>query len=161
MPKEAISNTSPIQYLYQTDCFDLLPHLYDTVVVPRGVAEELAVGRARGVSLPDLSTYHWIQIQEAPHQSILPLATDLGQGEREVLSLAVSHREAVALLDDNLARQFGKHLGIAMTGTLGVLLKAKQSGHLELVCPVLERLQQLGFWLSTRTRQAVLNQAGE
>ena len=161
MPKEAISNTSPIQYLFQADCFDILPQLYESVIVPQGVASELAAGQALGVLLPDLSAYDWIQIQSAPHLEILPLAADLGQGEREVLSLAVSRPEAVALLDDSLARHFGKHLGITLTGTLGVLLKAKQAGHLEVIRPKLDRLQQLGFRLSRQTHFTVLDIAGE
>ena len=39
---EVISNTSPLQYLYQTDLIDLLPSLFGAVTVPDAVLEELA-----------------------------------------------------------------------------------------------------------------------
>ena len=52
-------------------------------------------------------------------------------------------------------------LNLALTGTLGVLLKAKETGLLPAVAPVLERLEHLRFRLDPETRQAVLRLAGE
>ncbi len=158
---EVISDTSPLQYLFQTECLNLLPALYGTVSVPDGVVDELAAGRAQGVMVPNPHELDWVEVRSAPHRSILPLAVDLGRGEREVLSLAVEHRDALALLDDGLARHFAKHLGIRFTGTLGVLLKAKAEGHLDAVLPIIDRLQLLGFWLAPATRAAVLELAEE
>ena len=158
---EAISDTSPIQYLFQSETFDLLPNLYRKVLVPQGVASELEAGREAGVFLPDLDEIEWIEIVSSPYESVLPLAVDLGPGEREVLALATERSDAVALLDDGLARHFAKLLRIRFTGTLGVLLKAKSRGHLDLVEPILDRLQVLGFHLDSATRAAVLEVAGE
>lgn len=161
MPEEVISDTTLLQYLHQADCLDLLPKLYGLITVPEGVAAEIAAGRAQGVFLPDLENLSWIQIRPAPHLGILPLAADLGRGEREVLSLAVGRADVLALLDDGLARHFAKHLEIPFSGTLGVLLKAKATGHLDAVRPVLDRLQSLGFWLDQGTHAAVLKIAQE
>jgi len=52
---EVVSDTSPLQYLYQAERLDLLPALYQEIVVPEGVAEEIAAGRSLGHSLPDLA----------------------------------------------------------------------------------------------------------
>ena len=52
MPEVVISNTSPLQYLYQLDHLDLLPHFYQQIQVPPAVISELHAGRALGVSLP-------------------------------------------------------------------------------------------------------------
>ncbi|WP_293113102.1 hypothetical protein [Moorena sp. SIO4G3] len=46
-----IADTSPIQYLYQTNLLDLLPQLYGSVIVPQAVANELAAGAALKISL--------------------------------------------------------------------------------------------------------------
>jgi predicted nucleic acid-binding protein len=35
---EVISDTSPLQYLYQTERLDLLRVLYETIIIPEGVA---------------------------------------------------------------------------------------------------------------------------
>jgi hypothetical protein len=52
-------------------------------------------------------------------------------------------------------------LNLTLTGTLGVLLESKETGHLPAVAPVLDRLEQLRFRLDPVTRQAVLKLAGE
>jgi predicted nucleic acid-binding protein len=52
-------------------------------------------------------------------------------------------------------------LGIRLTGTLGILLDAKKRGLILSVTPLIEDLQRMGFRLSSRTREAVLQSAGE
>jgi predicted nucleic acid-binding protein len=158
---EVVSDTSPLQYLYQAEHLDLLPALYREIIVPEGVSEEIAAGRCLGHSLPDLAALDWIRIEPAPHRRILLLSTDLGKGEREVLSLVADRPGAVALLDDGLARRMAARLGIAFTGTLGVLLRAKAAGHVDAVAPIVDRLESLGFRLAAMTRAAILELAGE
>lgn len=48
---EVVSDTSPIQYLFQCGLLDLLPRLYRAVLIPEAVAQELEVGRTRGIPL--------------------------------------------------------------------------------------------------------------
>jgi hypothetical protein len=158
---EVISDTSPLQYLHQADLLDLLPALYGTILVPEGVAEEIDEGRALGHSLPDLAVLDWIEVTVVPDRRILLLATELGKGEREVLSLALLRPSAKALLDDALARRMASHLGVTYTGTLGVLLRAKSNGHLKEVRPAIDRIETMGFRLDSRTRGHVLRLAGE
>ena len=158
---EVVADTSPLQYLYQAECLDLLPTLYQVIIVPEGVAEEIGAGRSLGHSLPNLAALDWVQIEPVPHRRILLLATDLGKGEREVLSLVVDRPGAVALIDDGLARRMAAHLGIAFTGTLGVLLRAKATGQVDAVAPIVDQLESLGFQLDAMTRAAILELAGE
>lgn len=159
--REVICDTSPLQYLHQTGRLVLLAELYGEILVPEAVAHEIAVGRSLGTSLPELDAVDWIQIVSAPSRRILPMVVDLGLGEREVLALAAERPGALAILDDGLARRFARHLEISMTGTLGVLVKAKKTGHLETVRPVLDELESLGFRLDQKTRAAVLELASE
>lgn len=158
---ELIVDTSPIQYLYQTGLLDLLLALYQRATVPQAVVDELNEGHAHGISLPDLTALSWIQVKAVREDALLALATDLGRGEREVLALALQTPDALAVLDDGLARQYARLIGVGFTGTLGVLLKAKQAGHLTALAPVLAQLEQLRFRLDSATRQAVLKLAGE
>jgi predicted nucleic acid-binding protein len=67
----------------------------------------------------------------------------------------------LALLDDQRARRFARRKGIRVTGTLGILLKAKQSGRLKLIQPLVDRLEGLGFRLDPLTRKHVLDLSGE
>lgn len=145
-----ICNTSPLQYLHQLGLLHILPALAGEVVVPLAVEEELAIGRAAGVSL-----------RRPRSQPALPLIHDLGPGETEVLMLALESSDPIVILDDALARRSAETLKIPLTGIVGLLLDAKRVGLIERVAPCLDRLQALRFRLSPRTWAAVLRLAGE
>ncbi|HST19505.1 MAG TPA: DUF3368 domain-containing protein [Blastocatellia bacterium] len=140
---------------------DLLPSLYQQATVPQAVVDELKEGRAQGINLPDILILPWMQVKAVREEALLGLATDLGRGERQVLALTIQTSDSLALLDDGLARQYARLIGIAFTGTLGVLLKAKQTGYLIVLSPLLDQLERLRFRLDSDTRQAVLKLAGE
>lgn len=125
------------------------------------LSSELNQGRDEGIDVPDLSEYPWIQIRHIRIPKIIGLMTDLGPGEAGVPALALEEKDALVILDDLLARRVAKLQGIKLTGTLGILLKAKQQGYLQAVSPLIEQLQKLGFWLSNRMQQDILRLAGE
>jgi uncharacterized protein len=158
---EVICNTSPVQYLYQLELLHILPTLAGRIIVPPAVVEELEAGRALGVSLPDLTTLNWAVIRKPASESALPLITDLGPGETQVLMLALEMREAVVVLDDAFARRVAETLSIRLTGTLGLLLDAKRAGLIPAVRPLLDQLEVLRFRVAANTRAAVLKLAGE
>ena len=158
---EVICDVSPIQYLHQAGLLDLLRLRYGTITIPTAVAAELREGRLRGVDLPTFETLEWMRIRQPVGRLLLPIVADLGAGEREVLALGTENPEALVILDDGLARRYAHLLNLKLTGTLGVLLKAKEKGLLPFVAPVLERLEALRFRMDAETRQAVLRQAGE
>lgn len=150
-----------MQYLHQLELLHVLPALAEKVIVPPAVVHELDVGRVLGLNLPDLTALDWVEIRPPISSPALPLVTDLGPGETEVLMLALELPGAVAILDDALARRVAETLGIQLTGTLGLLLDAKKAGLLPAVKPILDQLQALRFRLAPHTRLAVLKLAGE
>ena len=156
-----ICNTSPIQYLYQADVLELLPALTGQVYIPEAVVAELEEGRRRNVLLPTLEDLSWLVVRSVRDRTLLPLVTHLGDGEKEVLALGLETQDSLLLLDDRDARRYARTLGLEITGTLGLLLRAKERGILNTVQPVLDRLQSLRFRLDVRTRQMVLKRAGE
>ena len=158
---EVISNTSPLQYLYQIALLDVLRSLYVRVTIPEAVVAELAEGRARGVALPDPAGFPWMYMRPVRDRSLLPQAAYLGPGEQEVLALGLEAPGSLLLLDDAVARLHAKSLGLTFTGTLGVLLRAKQTGCVRALTPILDRLEALRFRLDSRTRKAVVTLAGE
>ena|SRR5437879_617443 len=91
----------------------------------------------------------------------LPQTRDLGEGETEVLTLALESHDAVVVLDDRLARKVADDLGLRFTGTLGLLIDAKKKGLVSTIEPLLDQLQSLRFRLSPATRAAVLKLVGE
>ncbi|NLY00160.1 MAG: DUF3368 domain-containing protein [Rhodopirellula sp.] len=91
----------------------------------------------------------------------LPHASQLGPGEREVLWLAQETPGSVAVLDDEPARRAAAALGIARSGTLGLLVDAKRHGLVTAVAPLLDELQRNGFHVSLQLRDAILEAAAE
>jgi hypothetical protein len=164
LPK-AICNTSPLQYLHQLGLLHLLPALLGRIVVPLAVANELAVGQASGIDVPDMRTLDRIEIRSPAHPPASPLSHDLGPGESAVLAIvlaiALEVTDPLVILDDLLARQEATALNLPVRGTLGVLLDAKRQGIIPAVAPILDQLDTLRFRVSALTRKAVLDQAGE
>lgn len=75
---ELICDTSPLQYLHQLGLLRVLPALSDRVLIPPAVAEEISVGQALGVDLPDLATLDWITVQHPVSEAARPLVVNLG-----------------------------------------------------------------------------------
>lgn len=67
----------------------------------------------------------------------------------------------MVVLDDNAAKKTAKYLGLTVTGTLGVLLKAKHEGLIQEVKPLLSEMKEKGFYISDAVEKLVLNQARE
>ena len=158
---EAITNTSPMLYLYRIGVLDWLPQLCDDIWMPRSVADELQNGRRKGYDVPIPSAYAWLQVVEPRVVPSEWLALDLGAGERAVLAIALDHPQRVILLDDGRARRIAQAAGLIIWGTLKILLEAKSQGLTDLIEPHLDRLRDAGMWMSEAIRQRVLALAGE
>lgn len=158
---DLVCDTSVLQYLHQLQHLGLLQALGDRIVAPPAVADELDEGRALGVDVPSAQALGWINVETPRSAPALPLVTQMGPGEREVLALALEHPDWVAVLDDSVARRVARRLDVSFTGTLGLLLDAKQIGAVSAVAPLLDRLEALGFHLAEQTRQMVLRRASE
>lgn len=156
-----VSNTTPLQYLHQIGRLNLLTRLYRQVIVPRAVADELRQGELKGIDVPSLQTLAWVTVQPVAAVDLQRVPAALDAGEREALALALVQKDPLLILDDAAARTHAKALGIRFTGTLGVLVKAKQAGHMTVVRPYLDKLEEAGFYLRGDVRELVLRLAGE
>ncbi len=81
-------------------------------------------------------------------------------GESEAIALAYEKRLRL-IVDDRKAREAAQRLGIAVTGTVGLLLKAKQAGIIPAVLPLLDALDQHQFRISPSLRTEALRLACE
>ena len=161
MPEVVISNTSPIFYLHRLRRLDLLKKLYQEIIVPKAVVAELEAGRRQGEDVPEIDSYEWIKIRAIRSPQILGLSTDFGPGETEVLALALEESDSLVIIDEKLARKIARLRGLRVPGTVGILLKAKQEGHILAVKPFIDRLQESHFHLSDNVRTLILSIAEE
>jgi predicted nucleic acid-binding protein len=89
------------------------------------------------------------------------MLSDLDRGEAEVIALAQELGSDLVLIDERLARRHAKRLGLKLTGTLGVLLRAKRLGLIPSVSPSIEQLLEGGIRLSDSVISEALSLAGE
>jgi predicted nucleic acid-binding protein len=162
MPEHyTICNTSPLLYLHLIGQLGLLPELYGEVFVPPAVKTELQAGAARGVDVPQIATFSWLRVMPVASAASIPLVMDLGQGEAEVIALGLENPDSRLILDDMLARRIAHLQKLLFTGTVGVIVKAKQTGLIPAVWPIVVALREAGLWLSDDVVTEVLRQAGE
>ncbi|WP_328985021.1 DUF3368 domain-containing protein [Thiorhodovibrio winogradskyi] len=91
----------------------------------------------------------------------MPLITDLGPGETETIGLALEHPGSLVILDDLLGRRVALDAGLRVTGTLGLLLKAKRLGMLPSMAAAIGELRKAGMWIGDRLATNILVEAGE
>ena len=157
---EVISNTSPLFYLHQIGQLNLLQKLYSSIKTPNAVYQELQAGKAQGISIPNIQDLEWINIA-APKTEYVPNVIDLGAGEAEVIALGIENPNSLLILDDALGRRIARLYNLKFTGTLGVLIRSKESGYIDLVAPLIQSLQQQGMWLTQDIISSILKLAKE
>lgn len=87
--------------------------------------------------------------------------TQLHEGEVEVMILSKEINADVVIIDDANAKKHAKYLGLPVTGTLGVLVKAKQNGYIDELKPILHRMVENGIYISNNLIDLCLKQVGE
>jgi predicted nucleic acid-binding protein len=147
-----VADTSPIFYLLSIGHIDLLPRLFGKVFVPTAVHKELchpaapALVREWGARLPD-----WVEVvsvEALDDASFLPL----GAGERAAITLALSMRADLILIDERKGTHVALDKGFEVAGTLGVLALAARRGLVDLA-DAFARLKRTNF----RYRQAIMD----
>lgn len=157
-----VSDTSPIRALSHLGCLDWLGTIFETVVIPPAVVNELRNPPA-SLSAVDPSAWSFVEIEtpQSP-QRVAELRITLDLGEAEAIALAEEIKAEAVLIDEMAGRRVAMNCGLPVIGTLGILLRAKQLGLCAQIKPLLERLQQeIGFFISASLLQKVLLQAQE
>ncbi|MEO8233206.1 MAG: DUF3368 domain-containing protein [Ignavibacteriota bacterium] len=151
MPDIVIADTSCLIVLNKIDQLDLLKDLYQSVLTTQDIQNEF------GEFLPS-----WIEIKvlkDKTRQLILELQIDKGESSAIALALEINH--STLIIDDFKARKIAEQLGLKITGTLGVLLKAKQQGLIKLVLPFVEQLKLNGFRISDELESEIKSLSNE
>jgi len=154
-------NASPIIALGKIDRLNLINELCQEIVIPKGVAEEIAQGP------PDDQDLEWLRqpgkdwVRDVGDIKQLITAWDLGQGESEVLNWAYLHPEFEAGLDDRAARNCAAAMNIKVKGTIGNILLAKKEKRIALVSPILIQLAEAGLRIDPSLFHTAKKLAGE
>ncbi len=126
-----VADTSPLNYLIQIKLEELLRTLYQQVLIPPAVMQELnhpAAPAAVQVWLRHLPS--WISIIPVDAEPDRTLQA-LDPGEREAIQLAQQQHADILLIDERKGRQEAQLRGLLTTGTLGILIAAADLGFIE------------------------------
>lgn len=161
-----ISDTSPITNLAAIGQLDLLRQLYETIIIPLAVYDEMVAVDKIVSGAVEVQTFDWIQAQTVVNaQSIRNIQTtheDIDLGEAEAIILALELKANLILMDERRGRALAVKYGLNMTGLLDVLLQAKHNGLISDVKPLIDRLIEIaGFRISSQLYVDVVNAAGE
>jgi predicted nucleic acid-binding protein len=147
-----VADTSPIHYLIQIQAIDVLARLFEQVVIPKSVEEELLnLSAPHEVRQWMLHPPAYATVKSALR--VLPL--NLDPGETEAIALAKELDAFAVLLDDGEARQVAKREGLQVTGTIGLLEKAAAAGLVDLPS-VFARLKATTYYASPELLEAAL-----
>ncbi|MDR3012865.1 MAG: DUF3368 domain-containing protein [Chitinispirillales bacterium] len=137
-----IADTSCLIALASAEVLDILPRLYSRIVITESIRDEY-MGE-----LPS-----WIEVSavsDPKYQRVLERILDKGEASAIALAVSLKNVEDVLLiLDDLKARKEAKGLGFKVTGTLGILFRARQDGLIPALKPYTDKLQSTGFRIST------------
>ncbi len=159
--KRVLVNASPLIVLFKSQQAELLPQLFEEILVPDAVWEEITAAGQEDAASRQLPTKTWAQKTEVGLISPQVAAWDLGKGESAVISLALSLPDCRVIIDDRAARRCAQTLGIATLGTGAILILAKRRGLISTVSPRIQALRDAGLWLSSELVNLLKQQAGE
>jgi predicted nucleic acid-binding protein len=151
MHKTIVSDTSCFIILAKISELNLLFRTYGQIITTKEVALEY------GEALPD-----WVIIKEALDKDFQHnLEKKIDKGEASAIALAIETDDCTIILDDYKARQVAEQLGLDITGTIGVIIKAKLSGIIPSIIPYLEKISKTDFRITEDIKEQALKEAGE
>ena len=157
-PDCLVINTGPLIALARVEALELVGRLPFRMLCPPQVRAELDAGARAGYLKV---TPPWLVVEPLMRPLDPVASVNLDAGEAAVIQLALEQSGAWACLDDLKARRTALAVGLRVTGTLGLLARAKQSGLLPALRPLVERLQRDGIWFSSELLELVLKDVGE
>ena len=159
--RKVVVNSTPLIALCGIGKLDVLHEMYSEIMIPKAVYREVTEKQDSACWQIE-NAGSWVRIEDIQdHSEKKMYKAKLHEGEVEVMILCQERQADLAIIDDNAAKKTAKYLGINVTGTLGVLLKAKQKGILKENRPLISELKVNGFYISTEVEKIILECAEE
>ena len=138
MPDIVIVDTSVLIAIEKIDLLQILCKIYKEIILPEAVVREFGNVNFECYSLKKV---------ESRLINVLMQDLNLGKGESEVIALAYETNFKV-LIDDLKARKVAENLGLSISGSIGVLLKAEKLGIIDSALKKTQELKEMGFYVS-------------
>lgn len=160
--RKVIVNSTPLIALSHVYQLSILRELYGKITIPKAVYKEISVKKNSVCAVEVEKALDWIHIEPIKNEMAKSMyKTQLHEGEVEVMILAKESGADLVIIDDLNAKKHAKYLGLTVTGTLGVLIKAKEKGLLTELKPILKAMVQKNIYIKESRIAMCLKQVGE
>ena len=160
-PRELVINTGPLLALAAAGRLGVLPALFRRVVVPQEVVREVAAGGPDQFACAELAANTWLDQRTTPTPTPPFLLAALDPGEAAVIALALAENIGTVCIDEVRGRRLARLHALHVTGSLGILIQAKQQGLPVQLRADIAVMRQRGIWLSPALEAECLRLAGE
>lgn len=146
--RKVVVNSTPLISLCRVGLLDLLRIQYGEITIPEAVFHEIS---KKNDSIKDqIASCGWIHVESVKEtKSKKMYKAKLHEGEVEVMILAQEYEgDHLVVIDDGPARRTAEYLGLNLTGTIGLLIKAKMNGLIDSVMPVVREMELKGIYFS-------------
>ena len=166
MKKVVVADTGPLIILSGIAHLFLLEKMYDTIHIPQTVLEELQLGLSYPgtKSLTAALDAGWIvvhHLKENAYPTFKELKKIVDPGEAEAIVLGTTIDCDFLIIDDRKGRKIAANHGLRIVGVAGILLAAKHKGCIKAVKPLLEKMADHGYRLSSGLCSEIIKLAGE
>ena len=151
MHKNIIVDTSCLIILTKINELNLLKLLYSKVIITKEIANEF------GSELPD-----WITVYPIDRNNIkLLFESKIDRGEASAIRLALTMPNSTIIMDDLKGRTFAKQFKLNVTGTIGVIIAARNKNIILSIKPILNKIKATNFFISKEIEEEALLLAKE
>ncbi len=126
-----VSDSTPLITLMKAASLHVLNGLFGDVLIPRAVFSELTNNRAFRDEADLIRNSDYIRVVDVPHPELVDLlqrAAGLDRGESEAIIYADEIGADLLLMDESAGRRVAQNMRLPIAGSIGVLVKACQSG---------------------------------
>jgi predicted nucleic acid-binding protein len=156
-----VADAAPLILLAKARHLSLLTLLADEIFLPSAVVREIQRGPKNDPARTAIDAGFGIKVGYVRPPAVVIALGLLGAGERAMLSVAWKLGGCTVLVDDRKGRNGADTLGLSKIGTLGVVLRARQAGHLPALVPVLHDLLAAGLFIDEVRLRQTASSVGE
>lgn len=161
-PSPIVINTSPLIALVAgLGDLKILQSLYTNVFVPFEVCQEIIQGGKTGFGLAEFQSATWLKKESSPSLINPFLLNSLDIGEASVIQLALNQSIQTVCIDEAVGRRIARLNNLSVTGSIGILLRAKQEGYPLSVKQAIKNMLNHNIRLSETVIKIALREAGE
>jgi len=155
---KAVANSSVLIALSRIGQLELLFRRFPKgILIPQAVWREVVEAGKGQPGAAEVASASWITVHAVEDESLVSLLRmGLDEGEAEAIALGHEQQVEVVLLDEKDARRAARGLGLAVLGTVGILIWAKRAG---LIASLREQLDALQTQGNFRLSRAVYEEA--